>query len=282
MADAPDLTSVATHFAFGRNWAAYAQQIAQPQIDEAVRGLQRLVPRLDGARFLDIGCGSGLHSVAALRLGAAEVVGIDIDADSVGTSMAVLARHAPDARARIERNSIFEVTPKTHGTFDVVYSWGVLHHTGDMFRALRCAAALVNPGGSLALALYRKTWSCALWRIEKRWYTGASERAQSRAQALYARLFAFTLFLRGKRLADHVQGYRRSRGMDFFRDVHDWLGGYPYESVSPRELDRFMASLGFTRSRGFVEKGHIFGRHSGLLGSGCDEYVYTRSDGGAA
>jgi 2-polyprenyl-6-hydroxyphenyl methylase/3-demethylubiquinone-9 3-methyltransferase len=276
MPEPADLTRAETHFAFGRNWAAYAQKIAQPQIDEAVRGLQRLVPRLDGARFLDIGCGSGLHSLAALRLGAAEVVGIDIDADSVDTAAAVLARHAPGARVRMERQSIFDVSPDSHGRFDVVYSWGVLHHTGDMYRALRCAAGLVNPGGSLVVALYRKTWSCGLWRLEKRWYTGASERAQSRARALYARLFALTLRLRGRRLEEHVRDYRSSRGMDFFHDVHDWLGGYPYESIAPGELDGCMAGAGFERGRAFVEKGRIFGRHSGILGSGCDEYVYTR------
>jgi 2-polyprenyl-6-hydroxyphenyl methylase/3-demethylubiquinone-9 3-methyltransferase len=275
--DRVDLTSVESHFAFGRNWAAYAGKISQPEIDEAVRGLQRLVPRLDGLRFLDIGCGSGLHSTAALRLGAAEVVGMDIDVDSVGAATAVLARHSPGARARIEQKSVFELSPDTYGRFDVVYSWGVLHHTGDMFRALRRAADVVNPGGALVVALYRKTWSCGLWRLEKRWYTGASQRAQLRAQALYARLFALTLLFRGKRLEDHVHGYRSKRGMDFFHDAHDWLGGYPYESVSPAEMDEFMASIGFTRTRAFVEHGRIFGRHSGILGSGCDEYVYARS-----
>ena len=278
MSNSADLTSVETHFAFGKNWAAYAEQIAEPEIDEATKGLQRLVPRLDGGRFLDIGCGSGLHSVAALRLGAAEVVGIDIDSDSVGTTRAVLRRYAPGAPARVAQTSVFDVSPDTFGRFDVVYSWGVLHHTGDMFRALRCAAELVNPGGALVIALYRKTWLCGFWRREKRWYTRASERAQSRARAIYTKLFALALWLNGKRLRDHVQSYcNRSRGMDFFHDVHDWLGGYPYESISPNELDDLMASIGFTRTRAFVQRGRFFGRDSGILGSGCDEYVYTRS-----
>jgi hypothetical protein len=168
------------------------------------------------------------------------------------------------------------VSPDAFGRFDVVYSWGVLqHHTGDMFRALRCAAELVNPGGALVIALYRKTWLCGFWRLEKRWYTQASERAQSCARAAYTRLYALALLLKGKRFRDHVQSYcSRSRGMDVFHDVHDWLGGYPYESISPNELDDLI-SIGFTRTRAFVRRGLM--RRSGILGSGCDEYVYSRS-----
>src|SRR5207247_8238271 len=100
-------------FAFGRNWAAYAEKIAHAEIDEAVRGLSRLLgnERLDGKRFLDIGSGSGLHSLAALHLGAKEVVAVDIDADSVATTKAVLERHAPRGTFRVEQKSVFDLDP---------------------------------------------------------------------------------------------------------------------------------------------------------------------------
>ena len=76
-----DLTSYESHFAFGKNWSAYAAKITAAEIAEAEKELSRLLEggRLDGQRFLDIGSGSGLHSLAALRLGAREVVAIDID-----------------------------------------------------------------------------------------------------------------------------------------------------------------------------------------------------------
>ncbi len=147
-----DLTQAETHFAFGKNWATYAEKITAAEIAEAEKGLRKLLgERLDGLRFLDVGCGSGLHALAALRLGAREVVAVDIDADSVATTLAVLSRWSPAANFRVERQSVFELAPENVGTFDVVYSWGVLHHTGDLRRALRQAAALVGEGGRFAL-----------------------------------------------------------------------------------------------------------------------------------
>lgn len=274
MSDATDLTGLESHFAFGENWASYAEKISQAEIDEAVRGLERLCGgRLDGQRFLDIGCGSGLHSLAALRLGAAEVVCVDIDPASVATTRTVLARHCAASATRVDQVSVFDMDPARWGQFDTVYSWGVLHHTGDMYRALRAAAALVKPSGTFVVALYRKTWMCWFWRIEKRWYTRASKRAQGIAMSIYLWFFARAL---GSKYKTYVDEYRGSRGMNFYNDVHDWLGGYPYESITPDETDRFMTSIGFRGERTFARKGRYFGRYSGVFGSGCDEYVYVR------
>jgi SAM-dependent methyltransferase len=274
VSDSADLTGIESHFAFGENWASYAEKINDADIDEAVKGLQRLCGRLDGQRFLDIGCGSGLHSLAALRLGAAEIVCVDIDPDSVATTKSVLSRHSAGAAFRVEQASVFDMDPSRWGQFDTVYSWGVLHHTGDMYRALRAAAALVKPGGAFVVALYRKTWLCWFWRVEKRWYSRASKRAQGVAARIYLWFFALAL---GRRYKTYVDEYRSARGMNFHNDVHDWLGGYPYESISPAETNRFMTGIGFRIERTFARKGPYFGRYAGFSGSGCDEYAYVRS-----
>jgi 2-polyprenyl-6-hydroxyphenyl methylase/3-demethylubiquinone-9 3-methyltransferase len=264
-----------SHFAFGENWASYAETISQAEIDEAVKGLKRLCGgRLDGQRFLDIGCGSGLHSLAALRLGAAEVVCVDIDPVSVATTKTVLARHAPGSAFRVEQVSVFDMDSVRFGQFDTVYSWGVLHHTGDMSRAMRSAAELVKPGGSFVVALYQRTWLCWFWRLEKRWYAHASKRAQAAAGSVYISLFALA---KGKKFKAYVEGYRSLRGMNFYNDVHDWLGGYPYESITPNEAHQFMTSMGFTVVRTFARKGPYFGRYIGFSGSGCGEYAYVRA-----
>jgi len=71
-----------------------------------------------------------------------------------------------------------------------------------------------------------------------------------------------------KRLSTHIRNYRNKRGMDFMHDVRDWIGGYPYESIRPRELDALLHPLGFVRVQASVK------RRSGLFGSGCDEYLY--------
>lgn len=274
------LTKVETHFAFGRNWAEYAKKISETEITEAERGLQRLLGKeqIDGASFLDIGCGSGIHCLAALRLGAREVLAVDLDPDSVATTQAMLQQHArADARWRAQVISVFDLSPDQHGTFDIVYSWGVLHHTGDMVRAVRCAAAMTAPHGLLAVALYRRVWMDAFWRLEKRWYAHASEAAQRRMRAIYIALFKLGLAVTGRSFTHYVQNYGANRGMDFYHDVHDWLGGWPYESITPAEFDALMQSLGFAAERVFARKGRLFARHSGLFGSGCDEYIYRRA-----
>lgn len=269
-----NLVKAEFRFAIGENWLDYAAKIDEPRIAQAIADLQRLSgrERFDNLSFLDIGCGSGLHALAAIRMGAARVVGVDIDADSVAASRATFARFAPEANARFDVVSVFDMTPATHGGFDVVYSWGVLHHTGDMYRALTVAAGLVQPGGKFLVALYRRTPFCSMWRSIKRWYSRATPRNQAYARSIYIRLHRILLALRGRSLDDLIRDYGKRRGMDYYNDVHDWMGGYPYESISPEACRAFFASLGFGLEREFVMP---LGRLPGLVGSVCDEFVFV-------
>jgi 2-polyprenyl-6-hydroxyphenyl methylase/3-demethylubiquinone-9 3-methyltransferase len=267
-----------THFAFGRNWASYAGLIDDARIAEAERGLARLVGAcgLSGKSFLDIGSGSGLHALAAARLGAERVVAIDLDPMAVDTTREVLGRHAAQVPAQARRLSVFELSPDTFGRCDVVYSWGVLHHTGAMREAIERAAQVVAPGGLFVFGLYRRTPLCGLWQREKRWYSRASPRAQRTARALYVGLLRLRMLLTGGDFRAFVAGYQSGRGMDFMHDVHDWMGGYPYESIAPEEVAALMRRLGFAEMRRFVSPPGL-----GLTGTGCDEYVYRRTDDGS-
>lgn len=267
-----------TRFAFGKNWASYAETVGEAHLAAAGAGLRRLLGDVDlaGRSFLDIGCGSGIHSAAAIRLGAASVVAVDVDADAVNTTRAVLARFVPGAAYRVEQRSVLELHGGTLGPFDVVYAWGVLHHTGDMVAALGRAVAMVAPGGVFLFALYRRTYLCSLWRLEKRWYAATSPRLQRLARLAYIR--SYRLFRRarlGQRYARAGFDGVQARGMDFQHDVHDWLGGFPYESILPDEVDRLMRSLGLRHQATFPIAATA-GRTYGLLGSGCDEYRYGR------
>lgn len=272
MSEKLDLTAQEAHFAFGKNWASYAKVVTEEQIGEAVKGLRRLVGGgLDGKRLIDIGCGSGLHALAALRLGAAEVVAVDVDPDSVATTREMLALHAAGKAWKVMKVSVFELNRDGLGTFDVVYSWGVLHHTGDMHRAIRLAATLVGPDGLFVVALYRKTRLCWFWKREKKWYSGAGPLGQAIAKTIYTLAFRLTLALHGRSFGRRVAEYRGNRGMDFYHDVHDWLGGWPYESISPADVRSLMRTLHMKEVREFV----MPGISSGMPGSGCDEYVYS-------
>src|SRR5262245_16464758 len=228
------LKHVATHFAFGENWASYAGLIDDRRIKEAKDGLVRLLGEdtLAGKSFLDLGCGSGLHRVDAAQLGASHVLALDIDPAAVATARAVLHRHAPGASFEVRELSVFDLAPESLRRIAVVYSWGVLHHTGAMREAMEIAAKVVEPGGLFAFALYHRTRMCGFWSWEKRWYSRASPRAQARARKAYVALLRLRFRLTGRDFRAYVADYKSQRGMDFAHDVHDWLGGYPYESIA--------------------------------------------------
>jgi 2-polyprenyl-6-hydroxyphenyl methylase/3-demethylubiquinone-9 3-methyltransferase len=269
-----NLKSVDTHFAFGENWSEYANLIDDTKIQEAEKGLLRLVTKeeLAGKSFLDIGCGSGLHALAALRLGAARVLATDIDPNSVATTKAVLEQHAPTgARYEVQEVSVFDLPEATKEQFDIVYSWGVLHHTGAMYEAITAATKLVAPSGMFAVALYGKTPMCGVWTRIKRWYSQTSETNQKRTQNLYIKLLKFKYKITRKDFEVMRNNYFNSRGMSFEHDVHDWLGGYPYESITPARAKEHMQKLEFTEVRKFVHDSGI-----GFFGTGCDEFVFKK------
>jgi SAM-dependent methyltransferase len=226
-----------------------------------------------GARFLDIGCGSGLSMVAALRLGAALVAGIDIDPESVATTRAVLTRFAAPGTWQVVQGSVLDFPAALGRDHDIVHSWGVLHHTGDLWRAVAAAAALVRPGGLIALALYRRTPFCGFWRAEKRVYAHAPRPVQALIGGLYKAAYLAGLLLTGRNPMAYIRNYHGARGMDWHHDVHDWLGGYPYESASPEEIRARLAGLGFDMVREFTHEAAA----KGIFGSHCDEYVARRS-----
>lgn len=245
-----------TRFAFGENWNSFSNLISEERIEAAKSGLKRLFPEgLSGKSLIDIGCGSGLSMVAALRLGAESVYGIDLDPQSVETSNKVLSSYAADGRWSVDQKSVFDLDGNEK--YDIVYSWGVLHHTGDMNRAIRRAASLVNSNGVLAISLYRRTMLCPAWTIEKKIYASSPPLVQ---KAIYS-IFKVVLSLKG---AQDTQ----IRGMDFDHDIHDWLGGYPYESAPPSEVISMLKQGGF-----YVQHIDPGSPRIGLFGATCNEYV---------
>lgn len=255
-----------TRFAFGKNWARYSALIDQSRIAAAEQSLKSMleVETLDGLKFLDIGSGSGLFSLAARNLGA-EVYSFDYDTDSVACTEALKARYYPaDAHWVVERGDVLDVNYMgALGEFDVVYSWGVLHHTGDMWRALGNVVPRVQSNGLLFIALYNdQRWLSRYWLFVKRIY---NKSALGRLAAVVVHAPYFLARQGIKRLIKPSSSDKR--GMDAWRDIIDWLGGYPFEVARPEEV------LAFYRARGFtLEKmTTVDSRH------GCNEYIYRCS-----
>ena len=264
-------TDVATHFEFGENWATFSESISKEKIREAEIGLLNLLSAEDiaGRSFLDIGCGSGLHSLAALNLGAASVTAIDIDPDSVATSKHTLAKHSPTGEFRCVTGNVFAPPFDDGEKFDIVYSWGVLHHTGSMWQAIEKAIELVAPGGKLVIAIYLKTRFCRFWKAEKRFFTSLPKLLRWPVVWLYSALCFLRILAKGQNPISHIAEYEKKRGMSWYRDLIDWLGGYPYESASSEEVIDFVERQG-----GQLHNALGTAPGFGLMGSGCAEYVF--------
>ena len=264
--------AAAVRFRFGENWQSFIAGLSDVQIAAAERDLHRLFPNneLAGASFLDIGCGSGLSMFAAMRLGAARVYGIDADAQAVNAAQTLLTKHVPAGGWQVEQRSLFAFFD---AGFDIVHSWGVLPFTGAMWPALDHVASLVRANRMLMVALYRRTPLCWLWTHEKRLYSQASARTQRLIRLIYEAAFLGAKALTGHNPFAYVRNYHSYRGMRWHNNVHDWLGGYPYESASPDELADFFKRAGLTIERAFAKPVAA----GGLFGSHCDEYVLRRA-----
>jgi 2-polyprenyl-6-hydroxyphenyl methylase/3-demethylubiquinone-9 3-methyltransferase len=264
-------------FAFGRNWQRFLAVVDEERIAEAERSLRDMLgfESLEGRTFLDIGSGSGLFSLAALRLGAERVHSFDFDGDSVACTRELRRRWFPEqARWTIEQASILDQEYVAGlGRWDVVYAWGVLHHTGGMWRALDLAHTTVDADGRLFVSIYNDQGPrSAAWRQVKRTYNALPPGLR----------MAFTVAVMGPRelltfakctvrgaAGSYLRGwtnYQRQRGMSRWHDIVDWVGGYPFEVAKPEEVFEFVRASGFRLER-------LVTRGGGL---GCNEFVFTR------
>ena len=263
------------HFSFGKNWEHYSHRIEPSHVNFATRDLVNLIKleNLEGLTVLDVGSGSGIHSLSIMRLGCKDLVALDYDVDSVRTTKSVLESYSFQSGFEAFQGDILKIIPEIEGRFfDLVYSWGVLHHTGNMMRGIERSSSYVKPGGLIALALYRKTPFCFFWKIEKAIYSKSPRFLQILVQKSYEFIFLLGIRLKNREsFKDYKNRYFQKRGMEFTHDVHDWLGGYPYESIHPADLVNYMEELGFT-----LINSHITKQRIGLLGSGCDEFLFRR------
>ncbi|SFI07088.1 class I SAM-dependent methyltransferase [Planctomicrobium piriforme] len=257
-------------YAFGKNWSSFLTTLDDARIEIAMQSLRDLlgVDTLEGRTFLDVGSGSGLFSLAARKLGA-DVTSFDYDNDSVACAIELRKRYETDpARWSIQQGSALdEPFLNSLGTFDVVYSWGVLHHTGDMWRALDLASNACRSGGLLAIALYNdQGWRSRGWRRVKQIYcSGAAGRA-AMTLAFYPYFAARTALVSLVRRQNEFAAYRRHRGMSIVHDWRDWLGGLPFEVARFDDVVSFFACRDFELVRG--TRTHRLG---------CHEFVFCKS-----
>lgn len=260
-------------FRFGENWQRFLAGLTEERIQKAEETLKEglAVESLEGQQFLDAGCGSGVFSLAARRLGA-RVHSFDYDSESTACANLLKQRFFPnDSDWIIDEGSVLDQEYLSRlGQFDVVYSWGVLHHTGAMWDAIHNIAALVRPGGSLFIAIYNnagrrsKYW----WRIKSLYVKYSILRPFLLSYAFLTTRSGW--FLRGLLKGQPLMKWRtygdRYRGMSAWHNLVDWVGGFPYEYAKPEEVFYFIKERGFR-----LERLSTMGADTG-----CNEFVFIR------
>jgi 2-polyprenyl-6-hydroxyphenyl methylase/3-demethylubiquinone-9 3-methyltransferase len=261
-------------FEFGANWTSFLITLDDVSINHAEKSFCKVIGlnTLKGKTFLDIGSGSGLSSLVARRLGA-KVHSFDFDPKSVACTKELKKRYfADDCDWIIEEGSVLdEEYLNKIGEFDIVYSWGVLHHTGQMWNALHNVAPLVKSNGKLFIAIYNDQGRASRWwKVVKRIYcSGLFGRISMKCTYfLYLGLGRFILDLSTlSNPLTRYSEYRKLRGMSVWHDVVDWIGGYPFEVAMPEEIFEFYKQRGFVLEKLKTCAG----------GLGCNEFVFNRS-----
>lgn len=261
-------------FDFGRNWSQFSEKSLGPEkIYQARNDFLSLfngVPIAEKS-FLDVGFGQGLSLLIATEMGA-HTVGCDINllcADifqkNKESFFPQIGAHVPLIAGSILDDDIIrklkDQSPDNDGSYDIVHSWGVLHHTGDMYKAIEKCAGLVRKKGLFVIALYNSHWSSTIWLVIKWIYC----KAPSWLQRIMIAVLYPVIWL-AKLIATKKDPFKQSRGMDFYYNVIDWIGGYPYEYASIDHIQAFVSDLGFKCIKIIPAQ----------VPTGCNEFVFQQ------
>lgn len=260
-------------FQFGKNWRSFLREkLSEERIALTRESLVAYLgtKNLTGKRFIDVGCGSGIFSLAACQMGA-EVFSFDYDKASVQCANYLKKNYfEEDVAWCVEEGSILDTNYINKlGQFDIVYSWGVLHHTGDMYKAFENIVKLVKCDGKLFISIYNdQGFKSLCWKKIKKSYCKSSLAKPLIGGIFFLRHLIRTALIgliKMRNLFFYFLGYGKQRGMSFTHDFWDWLGGYPFEVAKPEDIFYFFSKKNFQLS-------HIKTTNS----LGCNEFVFSR------
>ncbi len=261
-------------FDFGSNWKHYSTQaLTRRRVEGARQAFIVLTSGIElrSRSFLDVGFGQGLTALCAADAGAT-VYCLDVNPRCAEALELTSQYFLPEAKEKLtvisgsilsttDVRQLREKSGSDGGGYDVVHSWGVLHHTGNMEKAFANCVGLVKPGGQLIVAIYNRHWSSSLWERIKYLYC----RLPRIGQKAMIWLFVPVIYL-AKLLGTRQNPLKKERGMDFLVDVVDWVGGYPYEYATVDEVLDLGIKYGL----------QVLRVSPAGVPTGCNEFVFTR------
>lgn len=257
-------------FDFGNNWKDFSDNaLTDEKIQQARDDFRALTEsiEIEDKSFLDIGFGQGLSLLIAAEFGA-RCIGCDINT-TCAEVLEYNRRKFPNLRNNstplivgsiLDNDTLMKIGEEKKD-YDIVHSWGVLHHTGDMYTAIENSARFVKPGGAFILAIYNRHWTSKIWLEIKRCYN----KSPNFVKKLFIIFFIPVIWI-AKFVVTGKNPKKQKRGMDFYYNVIDWIGGYPYEYASKDELVRFVEPLGFQCRR-------VIGA---TVPTGCNQFIFFR------
>jgi len=263
-------------FSFGKNWSDFLKSLDKKKVEVAKKSLLNFtdLKSFKNKTFLDIGSGSGLFSLSAILLGAKKVTSVDVDENSVLCTKYLREKYDIDSKkweikkgSALDKNFIGSLDEA-----DILYSWGVLHHTGNMWQALENVSNIVKKNGIFYLAIYNNfeglPFSSKTWVKLKRFYSKRGKLSRKIIDSCYIAYYIAGLLASGKNPYKYIKNYKRDslRGMSFYYDAIDWLGGYPYEYASVNEIKKF-----------YWEKGFKLKKTRKTKREGCNEFLFMKN-----
>jgi len=264
------------HFSFGKNWQMFLKTLDSDRIENAKKSLTEFLggeSNVRGKTFVDIGCGSGLFSLAAHKLGASKILSVDVDDFSVACATHLREKENNPVNWEIKKGSALdEKFISSLGKFDIVYSWGVLHHTGEMYRAFDNIVGLMDSKSVFYTAIYGRSnnkfgGTSNFWLKVKKTYNNSGDLVKRLMNYIYVAYYFLDKLATAQNPIKTIREYQKTRGMNWYNDIIDWLGGYPYEFAAPDEIINY-----------FGKKGLYCKKLKYEYGLACHEYLLVKAD----
>jgi ubiquinone/menaquinone biosynthesis C-methylase UbiE len=184
---------------------------------------------------LDAGCGTGIFSIIFANNGASRVLGIDISPGSLQTARSLKEKFGLP-NVSFEQEDMLHL-PFPDETFDIVWAWGTVHHTTDPFRAIAELVRVLKRGGSLLLAVYKRTRLTFLHEIIRKTLVRTPRKSWTAFSRVFAFILAPVVFFFKKR-------EKSRKGEKLEELILDWYFVPIRHYYTPEEIERYLGQKG--------------------------------------